>query len=248
MGAVSTRRLAMFLGGTFLAGAGLFAAACGTDNGTSAVPTVDSGGRDTSSSSSSSGSSGDPDGSGPTDGGADCANIPTPKSSDGPFCFSVLDASPDGSTASKNCNAAANEVCCSGQRIDGGPTFEPSRCEVATPAGGANAGYNENTVCNAGFTYGVEQWHCMESAHCPGNNEVCCAITADAGQTLIPQQDKDFPGCPVYFQNSFFAGGTRCKSACAAGELIMCASDADCQNGKCVPITIEGRYGGYCRL
>lgn len=244
MRAVSTRRLAMFLGGTFLMGAGLVAAACGTDNGTTAVPTTggDGGGRDSSSSSSSSGSSGD-DGS-PGDAGPDCANIPVPKSSTGPYCFSVLDASADGGTASKNCAAADNEICCSGGRLPNDGGFEPSKCVEATVSGGG--GYN--TGACTGFTTAVQEWHCMEAAHCPGQGEVCCAIASDAG-TPKPGQDNDFPGCPVYFQSGRFTDGTRCeKTECKAGELTLCVTDADCKAGKCVPFTIAGRYGGYCRV
>lgn len=245
MRAVSTRRLAMFLGGTFLMGAGLVAAACGTDNGTTAVPTTDGGGgRDTSSSSSSSGSSGSE--GGPTDAGPDCSNLPTPKSSDGPYCFSVADAAADGGTMSKNCSAAANEICCSGGRLPGDAGFEPSRCEVATEDQ-PNGGYKTNNVCQ-NFTTAVQQWHCMEAKHCPNQGEVCCAIASDAGSPK-PGQDNDFPGCPVYFQSGRFTDGTRCeKTECKAGELTLCVTDADCKAGKCVPFTIAGRYGGYCRV
>lgn len=242
--AVSTRRLAMFLGGTFLMGAGLVAAACGTDNGTTAVPTTDGGGRDTSSSSSSSSSSGSNGEGGPTDAGPDCANIPTPKSSPGPFCFGAGDAAPDGATTNTNCDGK-QEICCSGGRI-GDAGFAPSQCETAT-ADAVNGGY-ATTAATCAATTNAKQWHCMESAHCPGAGEVCCAIASDAGSPK-PGQDKDFPGCPVYFQSGRFTDGTRCeKTECKAGELTLCASDAECKAGKCVPLTIEGRYGGYCRV
>lgn len=248
MAAASARRLYMFLGGTFLAGGGLIAAACTTDNGTTTnVPTVNDSGRDTgggsSGTTSSGGSSGDPGDAGP-----DCANIPKPKSSDGPFCFSVLDASPDGATASTNCPADQNKICCSGGRLPNDGGFEPSQCVAATTS--STAGYEEGacgTEANPAFTTDVKEWHCMEGAHCPGNGEVCCAAGSDAG-TPKPGQDNDFPGCPVYFQSGRFTSGTRCRDACQAGEIQMCSSDAECKAGKCVPLTIEGRYGGYCRL
>lgn len=246
MAAASARRLYMFLGGTFLAGGGLIAAACSTDNGTTSnVPTVGDSGRDTGNGSSSGGSSGGSSGT-PGDGGADCADIPTPKSSDGPFCFSVRDASPDGATAGKNCETG--KICCSGGRLPNDAGFEPSQCVTAAEA--ANAGYEEGacaTEANPNFTTEVKEWHCMEGDHCPGTGEVCCAAASDAG-TPKPGQDNDFPGCPVYFQSGRFTSGTRCRDNCAAGEIQMCASDAECKAGKCVPLTIEGRYGGYCRL
>ena len=70
--AASARRLYMFLGGTFLAGGGLIAVACSTDNGTTtSVPTVNDSGRDTGNGSSSGGSSGGSSGS-VQDAGADC--------------------------------------------------------------------------------------------------------------------------------------------------------------------------------
>lgn len=245
MAAASARRLYMFLGGTFLAGGGLIAAACTTDNGTTTpVPTVNDSGRDTgnNNTSSSGGSSGGSSGS-PGDGGADCANIPKPKSSDGPYCFSVADASPDGAAASKRCSGN-NEICCSGGRKPNDAGFENSQCVAATEAD-PGPGYEEGSC--TGFTTAVKEFHCMEGAHCPGATEVCCVTASDAGSPK-PGQDNDFPGCPAYFQSGRFTNGTRCRDACQAGELQMCASDGECKAGKCVPLTLEGRYGGYCRL
>jgi hypothetical protein len=240
-------RVFVFFGGTFLVGAGLIAAACGTDNGsTTTVPTVD-GGRDGTASSSgassgttsSGGSSGDPG-----DSGADCANIPTPKSGDGPYCFSVLDASADGGTAPKACDNSKNEVCCSGQPL-GDAGFEPSTCEVAD----AGAGGFSHTCSGYAWQTAPRRYDCAEKAHCAGaGGGYCCAIAADAGVSLLPGSNKDFPGCPVYYQSPKFVGGSRCETECAAGELTLCAKDADCKAGKCVPITIDGRYTGYCRL
>jgi hypothetical protein len=249
MAAASARRLYMFLGGTFLAGGGLIAAACTTDNGTTtSVPTVNDSGRDTGNGSSSGGSSGGSSGD-PGDGGtgADCANIPKPKSSDGPFCFSVLDASPDGGTMGVNCPAADNKICCSGGRLPNDAGFENSQCVTAAEG---TEGYDEGacgTEADPAFTSEVKEWHCMEAAHCPGTGEICVATVSEAGAPK-PGQDNDFPGCPVYFQSGRFTNGTRCKDSLGAGELQMCASDSECKAGKCVPVTIEGRYGGYCRL
>ena len=247
MAAASARRLYMFLGGTFLAGGGLIAAACTTDNGTTTnVPTVGDSGRDTGGGSSSGGGSSGGSSGTPGDGGADCADIPTPKSSDGPFCFSVLDASPDGGTMGKNC--ATGEICCSGGRLPNDGGFEPSQCIPATENGAVYEEGECDTMASPAFTTDVKEWHCMEGDHCPGANAICCATVSDAGAPK-PGQDNDFPGCPVYFQSGRFTDGTRCRAtACEANEIQMCASDAECKAGKCVPLTIEGRYGGYCRL
>ena len=71
------RRLALFVGASALVGAGLIVAACGTDNGSTPVPTpgVDGGGKD---SSKTDGSTTDPDGSTDPDAAdaPDCANEP----------------------------------------------------------------------------------------------------------------------------------------------------------------------------
>jgi hypothetical protein len=237
------------LGGTTLVGGGLVAVACSTDNGTTTnVPTVGDSGRQDTGGGSSGASSGGSSGSPGDAGGPDCANIPKPKSSDGPFCFSVLDASPDGSTASMNCPAADNKICCSGGRKPNDAGFEPSQCVSATENGNV---YDEgacDTEADPAFTTDVKEWHCMEAAHCPGSGAICCATVSEAGAPK-PGQDNDFPGCPVYFQSGRFTDGTRCRdNACEANEIQMCSSDTECKAGKCVPITIEGRYGGYCRL
>ena len=242
----SARRLYMFLGGTFLAGGGLIAAACTTDNGTTTqVPTVNDSGRDTGNGSSSGGSSGGSSGNPGDGGGADCANIPTPRSSEGPFCFGAaqveagVDASPN-----KTCNSAADEICCSGNPIaDAG--FEPSSCKQATTGA---VGYDEGT-CTAGK---AQEWHCTEGSHCPGSGEICCAMKSEAGAPQT-QPNNDFPGCEVYFTSGRFVGGTRCRETqCESGELQLCSSDAECSNlganAKCRSVTISGRFAGVCKL
>lgn len=243
MAAASARRLYMFLGGTFLAGGGLIAAACTTDNGgTTPVPIANDSGRDTGNGSSSGGSSGGSSGT-PGDAGADCANAPTPQSSDGVFCFGAnVDSGTDAS--SKTCNSANNEICCSGNPIDGGG-FESSECIAATED---TTGYVVGS-CNAGTQ---QEWHCTESSHCPGSGEVCCVMRSDAGAPLA-QQDDDFPGCKVYFTSGRFIGGTRCRADdCEAQELQLCSKDSDCANisagAKCYSTTVSGRYTGVCKL
>jgi len=242
-------RIFMFSGITFLTGAGLVAAACGTDNGTTATP---GGGGDSgrdgtgSSSGGSSGTTSSSGSSGDLDGGADCANIPTPKSSDGPYCFAVLDASPDGGTMGKDCDNSKKEVCCAGQPLSGDGGFEPSTCEVAATT--SSGGFTHD--CNGySWTNPPRRYDCTEKAHCSAaGGGYCCAIAADAGVSLMPGTNKDFPGCPVYYQSPKYVGGSRCETECAAGELTLCAKDGDCKNGKCVPVTLDGRYTGYCRL
>jgi hypothetical protein len=239
--AASARRLYMFLGGTFLAGGGLIAAACSTDNGTTTnVPTVGDSGRTDTGSSSSGGSSGGSSGT-VAEAGADCADIPTPKTATGVYCFGAADAGPDASP-NKTCSSADNEVCCSGNPIGDGGTFSPSSCEVAQEG---TVGY-ETTACNAQIQ---QQWDCTEGSHCPGAGEVCCAIRSDAGAPQA-QSNNDYPGCNVFFTSGRFVGGTRCRETqCEAQELQLCSSDDECPgNAKCHSITISGRFAGVCKL
>jgi hypothetical protein len=242
-----TRRRLAFIGVGALMPIGgfLLAAACGTDNGTTDTPKNDSGRTDTSTSSSG-GSSGGSSGSTSGDAAADCANVPNVKSSTGPFCFGVLDASPDGSTKNANCNAANKEVCCGDSKY-ADAAFAPSTCEVAT----VNAGGGYNEACNGKFigaTPGLE-WQCTEKAHCPGTDEYCCLTGSDAGFPK-PGENFDHKGCEnAKFQSAKFIGGTRCrKTACQQGEQTLCASDADCKAGTCTFIEVGGRYTGYCRV
>ena len=248
-----TRRRLAFIGVGALMPIGgfLLAAACGTDNGTTDTPKNDSGRTDTSSSSSSS-SSGDSSGtSSGGDAAPDCSAVPNVKSSIGPFCFGVADASADGGTKSINCNSANDQVCCGDSKFaDGG--FAPSTCEPATVNGAG--GYND--ACNGKYQGGPgSEWHCLEKAHCPGTDEYCCLTGSDAGFPK-PGENFDYKGCEnAKFQSGKFHSGTRCrKTACQQGEQTLCASDADCKAGTCTHIAIQAssgggsRFTGYCRV
>ena len=241
-----TRRLAIVFGGSLLATIG-FLAACSTDNGTTPLPgqTGTDGGRDSAKGDGSNNDNDGDDSSTPVgDGGADCANIPTVKSSPGPFCFTVLDGGGNGQTKSINCNAANHEVCCSDGRLDDGG-FAPSECKVVTTSGGG--GYNEGACAPTFEGDGGKEYHCTEQDHCPGQGESCCAVPREV-TNLTPGKNNDFPGCQAYFQSGRYVAGTRCKKdGCAPGDLTLCSSDADCKAGKCVPLSLEGRYTGYCR-
>jgi hypothetical protein len=240
-----TRRLAFVFAGTLFATVGVLAA-CSTDDGTTPLPGSD-GGRD-SAKADGSGNNNDDDGGvpGPNDGGngADCANVPTVKSSVGPYCFSVVDGGGNGTTKSVNCNAENNEICCSdGRQADGG--FALSECKVATTSGGG--GYTEGACAPTFEGDGGKEYHCMEKDHCPGSDEACCAIPREVTK-LNPGKNDDFPGCQAFYQSGRYVEGTRCKkNGCAPGDLTLCSKDSDCPSGTCVPLTLEGRYGGYCR-
>lgn len=241
LGSRTRSRILIVLAGGLVSAAAILAA-CSTDNGSTPVPSIDSGRADTST--GTDGSNNNTDGNTPLDGGADCANVPETKSSVGPYCFSVADAGPDGSSKSKNCNSAADEICCSGGSLGSDAGFEPSTCKA--PGTNASGGYNEGTC---GFANpGGQEWHCTEKSHCPGQDELCCLIGSDAGSPK-PGNNFDFPGCQAYFQSTTFTNGSRCrKTSCQAGEQTLCASDADCKSGKCVPLKVAGRFTGYCRV
>jgi hypothetical protein len=182
------------------------------------------------------------DASDASDAAPDCANIPVVQSNPGPFCFGVGDASTDGSASGANCPSAQGNICCSGDPIDGG-AFVPSSCIAP---GNASVGYATGMCSYPNGGTGTE-WHCTQASHCPNGGERCCAIKSAVGQPM-PGQNNDYPGCPVYFQSGRFVGGTRCQATCGAGELQLCSSNAECAAGTCVPITISGRFTGYCRL
>jgi hypothetical protein len=237
-----TRRLAIVFGGGLLVTVGVLAA-CSTDNGTTPTPTQTS-----PDAAHPKTDSGNPDATTtpPTDGGADCGNVPSVKSSAGPYCFDVVDGGADGAAKSIDCNSANHEVCCTSVADDGG--FGDSICAVAT-VDNTNGGYH--AACNTALPGdGGKEYQCTEADHCPGSGESCCAMPF-AGDTvgLKPGGNNDYPGCKAYFQSGKYVSGSSCKkNGCAPGELTLCASDNDCTAGTCVPIKIDGRYTGYCRL
>ncbi len=228
----TVRRFAIVMGGGLLAVAGIVIGACSTDNGSSSgTPGFDAG-RDTKGGSDNETPPPDEDSGGSEDAGADCANAPKVSGKDhppGPFCFSAADG---------GCNSAQNEICCSDAKYgDGG--FAPPVCA-------AN--------CNNAFQGTVDgglEWHCTEASHCAaagGQNERCCVTKGFIG-TPNTQQNNDYPGCRAYFNsgNPAFVGGTRCRAnECQAGELTLCASDAECKAGKCYPMKIANRFTGVC--
>lgn len=240
-----TRRLAMFMGGSFLAALGLVAAACGTDNGddTTAIP-VDSGARrDTGTTPKDGGTEPDPDdedGSTTplTDAGADCGKIATVQSSIGVYCPFAFEKD---SGTGPNCDSSKKQVCCNGQKLPADAGFAPTKCDEATPA---SVGYEDSTACESAPN--TERFDCMEQKHCPNAADVCCAIGADGGSLSGFPPPKN--ACSRYEVFDSRVSGTRCKSACDTGNLTLCGSDADCKTGKCMPLELANRFGGYCKL
>lgn len=248
-----TRRLAIVFAGSLLATIGALAA-CSTDNGTTPTPgagTPDSGKKDAA---KADGSDTDPDTDGDAgDGGkkpGTCTNQPTVKSSVGPYCLGVPDGGPDGGSGGVNCDSSKHEICCSDGTLPGDAGgYAPSECKVAAVS---SEGYADSpATCESTFTgTGGKEYHCTEADHCPGDGEFCCAYPAPPTTTLTPGHNKDFDdSCKAYYQSGKYVGGTRCqKTGCGMGELTLCSKDEDCKAGTCVPLSIEGRYTGYCRL
>ena len=78
---------------------------------------------------------------------------------------------------------------------------------------------------------------CDDPTMCTGVSAVCCLegnVVAD-------------PVCGTFFGSQ--VKGTACRTACGAGEALLCASDSDCATatGKtCVPFTTKGHSFGFC--
>ena len=229
------RRIAFFLAASTIA-AGFTIFACSTDNGTTTLPTPDTGRTDT-------GGGGDPD---VVDPPLDpCRDAFAPRPSTGPRCLGVIDAGGEGGSGGKNC-VGKTEICCSdGQNAPN--MFEPSECITGMVSGG-----NSFTVgrCNSTFTAdGGTEWHCTEKDHCPGTGSICCMIPGPGSNGIFPQENDSWPGCAkTKFQNSRFVGGTRCKATCAAGEIQLCSSNTECTAGECIFLSSGGRNIGYCRV
>ena len=228
------RRIAIFFAAsTFAAACAIFA--CSTDNGTSVLPAPDAN-KDTNVP--------DPDGN-VVDPGVDaCADAFVPRTSTGPRCLGVIDGGGEGGTASRNC-AGKTQICCADGRFsDGG--FAPSECVTGVVSGGNT--YNEGTCTPTFQGDGGKEYHCFEAAHCPGTGSVCCMTGSTAGNP-IPSGNNDWPGCDrTKFQNARFIGGTRCRANCAAGELQLCSSSAECKAGECIFLEADNRSTGYCKV
>jgi hypothetical protein len=53
------------------------------------------------------------------------------------------------------------------------------------------------------------------------------------------------PGCNYQYASKFTA--THCAASCAAGEFIVCESNAECGDaGTCNPAKIKGNQVGTC--
>jgi hypothetical protein len=243
------RRFAFFVGGSILMAAGIFAAACGTDNGggsSGALPTPDSSKTDTGGNPAT--DSGGTDSGGDTGGGdADCSKAASLHSSMDGGSFYCPFRSADGGNAGP---CTQDETCCnpSGKLADGG--FLGSFC-ATSPAASKGTG-NPEDVCAAqavaaGSSWGDggSAWECFDKNNCaPG--KVCCLTGTGVNigkttNTSIP------PACNA--KQAFKFEGTKCETQCAAGEIKLCSlSDQNCGAGTtCTPFLALSRDLAACQ-
>lgn len=246
------RQIAFLTSGALVVCAGIFAAACGTDNGTTETPLpTPEAGRDTG----SSGGNGD---SGPNpeeDAGLDASNADcglAPKLRDntnGFFCpfQRPQDGGADGGDGGSGIGPCTNnQSCCNPNRVGG--QFPPSFCANGRDD---DSCANGAAAANSDWSAGGSQWECADGTNCPGM-QVCCLITGpDAGGNVNigNTTDQDIPKACGALQ-AFKFGGTRCQAQCAAGtEIRLCSSNDDhCQGStKCTPFRALSRDLAYCR-
>lgn len=251
-----TRKLALFLTGSFVGTAVLLAAACGTDNGTTptpGTPTADAGtGRDSGDGPNPSrdGGPGEEEDSGGVD--ADCSQAPRLRTTtNGFFCafYRSDGGGPDGGSTS---NCANDEICCNPSGKDTGGNFHPSFCAKDVAKNGDVTCAGEAASEGSSYEGGGSAWECADKNQC-GASEVCCLIQDPArlpNQLNIgnfPKTDEDVPpACNA--KRAYNAGGSRCRTSCQAGEIKMCSlSDDNCSGGSvCTPFEGFFRDLGYC--
>lgn len=157
---------------------------------------------------------------------ADCGTLPTlHDAGPGPFC--PLQQLMDGGPEFASC--AANEQCCYYQGV------------APTPASTCNA---NGVACAPQATYITIDWACDVAGHCPAN-DVCCMYGKDAGTTNVVADNT----CPTgALLRALNVGGSRCAAACAAGEVKLCATTADCPMGTtCTAFSTNAKVLGICK-
>lgn len=233
------------LGALSAASLTMVAVACGTDNGTTPLPTANdaSVGRDTGASSSGGSSSGGSSSGGSDAGDPDCGRAPTLRTGDaagaGPFCLGALQ--PDGSTRSQNCGT--DQTCCGYTTDPDGGTVPDSGFPPSTCQGSRTCDFTGPNAAPPGLV-GIP-FECTSTSHCPAAN-VCC-LKLKPGKNFGPQADP--PQCSALLKQSNVFG-TYCRATqCNAGETKLCFSDSECPAAapKCVPFSMSGRDVGYCK-
>jgi hypothetical protein len=215
--------------------AGALAVACGTDNGTTPLPgdklDASTGGDDgsTGGNDQDGSTSGNVDGStGGQDAGVTCKLPSLHEAGAGPYC--PFQEGGTGDASAKffgNCGAA--EHCCDYQGANGGP---PATCNAAASACGAPPA-----------AYTIIDWACDTKSQCAGKE--CCMYGKDAGTTSLVTDNTCATGQLLKALN---VGGTKCETACANGEVKLCADDSECTNGQhCTAFPTNAKQLGTCK-
>jgi hypothetical protein len=226
---MNKRTMAFLAVAATLGAGGLGLAACSSDSGGGGLPTVgDSSTQDQTTGGDSGGGTdtgggNDTGGGGDTGGGDgglnDCGASPTLHPADGgQGPFCQFH---DGGAPDASLNCASGEVCCHPDNT--GPEICAQNANTCPP-----------------IPDGGEIYECDTPLMCANGNDVCC----------FQGEVKSVPGCPADFLvYSKQTGGTKCeKTACAAGELEVCAQQSDCKTGTCTPFKARGgKQYGYCK-
>jgi hypothetical protein len=113
---------------------------------------------------------------------------------------------------------------------------KPQYCTAGTqhccePATGTAACQPSAMACAVGDT----DWQCQDPvADCP-RGEQCCG----SGKLVVNAN----PMCANYASGFH---GTHCAANCAANEIRMCTSDAECGGKTCIPFKTKGAQVGGC--
>lgn len=105
-------------------------------------------------------------------------------------------------------------------------------CEPPHVSGSASSCQAKGTACPV---VGSAAWACEETLDCDGG-KVCCA----AGTLALD------PACG-FLRGSVSLAASACATSCGAGELHICASQAECTAGTvCTPFKVKGLELGAC--
>ena len=254
------RRLTLMLVGTMsMMSAGVFALACSSDPAVIPPGDDDDGDDDVSSSGKpgSSGSSGTTSGgttssggsSGGSSGSAACFQTALRPSDKGPYCPFIVRAD---DPTKKGVNCEAGQTCCNGRGTGTQGQFDDSVCAASPEA--CPTPTNPDPQAQQ-----VHAYQCLENNDCgggtptgdagadgggTGGGQICCYVKFPGGDDLTEFTNSNT--CHA-IKGEF---GTRCRSACEAGELQACQKNEDCGTGKTCKIAVSGPggsiYGGVC--
>jgi hypothetical protein len=257
------RRVALFFGATSLAAAGLIVVACGSDSSPTATPQLPEASSPNKDGSTGPGTDGgtNPDGGDLDSGEApDCQMSPklfTTTVAAGFFCsFYNADGGDSGTGNARNC--PSDTTCCDpGANPAGSKTFPAAYCAPGKGQDACNNGAAAAGSTWVGLNDGGSVWECADKNSC-GAGQVCCLTQDQVKLLLDPVKNKlniggyaktnvdHPPACND--KTAYDTAGTKCETACAAGEKILCSpSDNSCGAGTvCTPFDALFRDLGYC--